>query len=82
MGSTTAILNFVNNSDAREFIIGTEQHIIHQMEKAAERASDTNEKVILNPREMEFRSGCRVALERAEAILFIGGNSEFENAFV
>jgi quinolinate synthase len=33
VGSTTAILNFVNKSDAREFIIGTEQHIIHQMQK-------------------------------------------------
>lgn len=34
VGSTTAILNFVNASNAREFIIGTEQNIIHQMEKA------------------------------------------------
>ena len=34
VGSTTAILNFVNKSDAHEFIIGTEQHIIHQMQKA------------------------------------------------
>lgn len=33
VGSTSAILNFVNKSDAREFIIGTEQHIIHQMQR-------------------------------------------------
>lgn len=35
VGSTTAILKFVNSSAAREFIIGTEQHIIHQMQKSA-----------------------------------------------
>jgi quinolinate synthase len=35
IGSTSALLNYVLNSDAREFIIGTEQHIIHQMEKGA-----------------------------------------------
>ncbi|HEX5229825.1 MAG TPA: quinolinate synthase NadA [Bryobacteraceae bacterium] len=35
IGSTRAILDFVLNSPAAEFIIGTEQHIIHQMEKAA-----------------------------------------------
>ncbi len=35
VGSTRAILDFVLNSDAREFIIGTEPHIIHQMQKAA-----------------------------------------------
>lgn len=35
IGSTRAILDFVLNSDRREFIIGTEQHIIHQMRKAA-----------------------------------------------
>ena len=40
IGSTTAILNFVNTSGAREFIIGTEQHIIHQMEKAAEKTGN------------------------------------------
>ena len=33
VGSTSAILNFVNKSDAQEFIIGTEQHIIHQMQR-------------------------------------------------
>ena len=35
VGSTRAILEFVLNADAQEFIIGTERHIIHQMEKAA-----------------------------------------------
>ena len=30
-----AILEFVLNAKAQEFIIGTERHIIHQMEKAA-----------------------------------------------
>ena len=35
MGSTTNILKFATTSPAREFIIGTEQHIIHQMQKAA-----------------------------------------------
>lgn len=35
IGSTRAILEFVLNSESREFIIGTERHIIHQMEKTA-----------------------------------------------
>lgn len=35
IGSTRAILEFVLNAKGREFIIGTERHIIHQMEKAA-----------------------------------------------
>lgn len=35
VGSTRAILDFVLNSEAAEFIIATEKHIIHQMEKAA-----------------------------------------------
>ena len=35
VGSTRSILEFVVKSKAKEFIIGTEQHIIHQMEKAA-----------------------------------------------
>ena len=35
VGSTHNILNFVLASPAREFIIATERHIIHQMEKAA-----------------------------------------------
>lgn len=35
IGSTRAILEFVLNANAREFIIGTERHIIHQMQKAA-----------------------------------------------
>jgi quinolinate synthase len=35
IGSTRAILEFVLNSKGREFIVGTERHIIHQMEKAA-----------------------------------------------
>ncbi len=35
VGSTRALLDYVTNSDAREFIIATEPHIIHQMERAA-----------------------------------------------
>ena len=35
IGSTRAILEFVLNAKGREFIIATERHIIHQMEKAA-----------------------------------------------
>ena len=35
VGSTRAILDFVLNSTAGEFIIATEPHIIHQMAKAA-----------------------------------------------
>jgi quinolinate synthase len=35
IGSTRAILEFVLNAKGREFIVGTERHIIHQMEKAA-----------------------------------------------
>lgn len=35
IGSTRAILDYVLASPGREFIIATEQHIIHQMEKAA-----------------------------------------------
>ncbi len=35
VGSTRGILDFVLRSEAREFIIATEPHIIHQMEKAA-----------------------------------------------
>ncbi|TAN57466.1 MAG: quinolinate synthase NadA [Magnetospirillum sp.] len=35
IGSTRGILDFVLKSDAKEFIIATEPHIIHQMEKAA-----------------------------------------------
>lgn len=35
VGSTRAILDFVLASDRPEFIIATEQHIIHQMQKAA-----------------------------------------------
>jgi quinolinate synthase len=35
IGSTRAILEFVLNAKAKEFIIATEQHIIHQMERAA-----------------------------------------------
>ncbi|MTJ80698.1 MAG: quinolinate synthase NadA [Telmatospirillum sp.] len=35
VGSTRAILDFVLSSPARSFIIATEPHIIHQMEKAA-----------------------------------------------
>jgi quinolinate synthase len=37
IGSTRGILDFVLKSDAPEFIIATEKHIIHQMEKAAPR---------------------------------------------
>lgn len=33
IGSTTALLNYTINSDAKEFIIATEPGIIHQMEK-------------------------------------------------
>lgn len=35
VGSTRSILDFVLKSDARDFIIATEPHIIHQMQKAA-----------------------------------------------
>jgi len=35
VGSTSGILKFVNDSSATEFIVATEQHIIHQMEKDA-----------------------------------------------
>ena len=35
VGSTRNILDFVLGADAQEFIIATEQHIIHQMAKAA-----------------------------------------------
>lgn len=35
IGSTRAILEFVLHAKGREFIVGTERHIIHQMEKAA-----------------------------------------------
>lgn len=35
IGSTRAILDFVLTSEAGEFIIATEPHIIHQMQKAA-----------------------------------------------
>jgi quinolinate synthase len=35
IGSTRAILEFVLKAKGKEFIIATEQHIIHQMEKAA-----------------------------------------------
>jgi len=35
VGSTRAILEYVLASDAQEFIIATEPHIIHQMQKAA-----------------------------------------------
>jgi len=35
IGSTRAILDCVLNAEGREFIIATEPHIIHQMEKAA-----------------------------------------------
>lgn len=35
IGSTRAILEFVLKSPAKEFIIATERHIIHQMQKAA-----------------------------------------------
>ncbi len=35
IGSTRSILDYVTNENAPEFIVATEQHIIHQMEKAA-----------------------------------------------
>lgn len=35
IGSTTGLLNFTINSDAKEFIVATEAGIIHQMEKAS-----------------------------------------------
>ncbi len=35
IGSTRAILDFVLNAPAKEFIVATERNIIHQMEKAA-----------------------------------------------
>jgi quinolinate synthase len=35
VGSTRAILEFVLKSTAKEFLVATERHIIHQMEKAA-----------------------------------------------
>jgi len=35
VGSTSSILKFVTESDADTFIIATEPHIIHQMERAA-----------------------------------------------
>ncbi|HXP96569.1 MAG TPA: quinolinate synthase NadA, partial [Telmatospirillum sp.] len=35
VGSTRAILDYVLTSEAAEFIIATEPHIIHQMQKAA-----------------------------------------------
>ena len=35
VGSTRSILDFVLNAPGKEFIIATERHIIHQMEKAA-----------------------------------------------
>lgn len=35
VGSTRGILDYVLNADADEFIIATEPHIIHQMQKAA-----------------------------------------------
>lgn len=34
VGSTRVILDYAINSDAQDYIIATEQHIIHQMEKA------------------------------------------------
>ena len=33
IGSTSALINYVNSSDDREFIIGTEPGVIHQMQK-------------------------------------------------
>lgn len=33
IGSTTAIINYANGSDRREFIIATEPGVIHQMQK-------------------------------------------------
>jgi len=35
VGSTTSLLKFVQRSDARKFIVGTEPGILHQMKKAA-----------------------------------------------
>ena len=35
IGSTRAILEFVLKSPAQEFLVATERHIIHQMQKAA-----------------------------------------------
>ena len=35
IGSTRSILDYVTDHDAVEFIVATEQHIIHQMDKAA-----------------------------------------------
>ncbi|MFW5740681.1 MAG: quinolinate synthase NadA [Myxococcota bacterium] len=35
VGSTTALLNYVQKSDANKFIVGTEPGILHQMKKAA-----------------------------------------------
>jgi quinolinate synthase len=35
IGSTRSILDFVLKAEGREFIIATEQHILHQMQKAA-----------------------------------------------
>lgn len=35
IGSTTALLRFVENDNAREFIVATEPGILHQMEKSA-----------------------------------------------
>ncbi len=35
VGSTRSIIEFAVNSDAKRFIIGTETHIIHQMQKLA-----------------------------------------------
>ena len=35
VGSTRSILDFVLKANGREFIIATEQHILHQMQKAA-----------------------------------------------
>lgn len=34
IGSTSSLLNFVKSSEAKEFIVGTEEGIIHQMKKA------------------------------------------------
>lgn len=34
VGSTRSILEFVTTHDAREFIVATEKHILHQMQKA------------------------------------------------
>lgn len=41
VGSTSGILDFVHNNAATEFIVATEQHIIHQMQK------DTPDKTFL-----------------------------------